>query len=145
MQSCTGTQRTRSGAEDESQIGFHEVSGVVGVNRGFGLYGDMVVTLTSGDKLEIRSIPECVFTMLRRLFCSSVACPLVPVCAISVINFACLTCQSFASSAISATSVAAAYTHLSASFDSRQEIGRTVRLVCTQIQTNEVRFAGGQK
>ena len=46
-------------AEDESQIGFHEVSGVVGVNRGFGLYGDMVISLTSGDKLELRSIPEC--------------------------------------------------------------------------------------
>jgi hypothetical protein len=39
-------------------VGWHEVAKVVGVNRGFGLWGDMVLTLTSGDKLEIRSVPQ---------------------------------------------------------------------------------------
>jgi hypothetical protein len=47
-------------AEEESQIGFHEVASVVGVNRGLGAWGDMVVRLTEGDKLELRSVPECV-------------------------------------------------------------------------------------
>lgn len=51
--------RIRLCAEEESNIGFHEVSSVVGVNRGFGAWGDMVVTLDGGDKLEMRSVPEC--------------------------------------------------------------------------------------
>lgn len=57
-------------AEDESQIGFHEVAKVVGVNRGFGLWGDMVITLSSGDKLELRSVPECA---LLAAICKSTA------------------------------------------------------------------------
>lgn len=49
----------RMHAEDESQVGFHEVSTVTGVNRGFGLFGDMVIQLSGGDKLELRSVPKC--------------------------------------------------------------------------------------
>lgn len=44
--------------KEESNIGYHEVQGVVGVNRGFGAWGDMVITLDGGDKLEMRSVPE---------------------------------------------------------------------------------------
>lgn len=40
-------------------MGFHEVATVTGVNRGFGLFGDMVISLSGGDKLELRSVPEC--------------------------------------------------------------------------------------
>lgn len=54
-----GAESSSRAAEDESHVGFHEVSKVVGVNRGFGLWGDMVITLSTGDKLELRSIPEC--------------------------------------------------------------------------------------
>ena len=46
-------------AEEESQVGMHEIADVAGVNRGFGLWGDMVLQLRSGDKLEMRSVPQC--------------------------------------------------------------------------------------
>jgi hypothetical protein len=65
-------------AEDESQVGFHEVATVLGVNRGFGAWGDMVVGLSNGDKLELRSVPKCVAshvfwlaTASNRLFAST--------------------------------------------------------------------------
>ena len=31
----------------------------MGASRGLGAWGDMVMTLTSGEKLEMRSVPEC--------------------------------------------------------------------------------------
>jgi hypothetical protein len=64
-------------AEEESNIGFHEVQRVVGVNRGFGAWGDMVITLDGGEKLEMRSVPEYVpnhsFTMFQDLHLSLLA------------------------------------------------------------------------
>eukprot|EP00892_Ulva_mutabilis_P011549 jgi/Ulvmu1/8767/UM048_0022.1 len=43
--------------KEESNVGFHEVATIAGVNRGFGAWGDMVITLDGGDKLELRSVP----------------------------------------------------------------------------------------
>jgi len=40
-------------------VGYHEVDKVLGANRAFGLYGDMVIHLRNGTKLEMRSVPEC--------------------------------------------------------------------------------------
>ena len=50
---------------------------MVGVNRGFGLYGDMVISLTSGDKLELRSIPECALSRLLARGCDRVGVALM--------------------------------------------------------------------
>ena len=55
----TLSTKTQLLAEEESNIGFHEVAKVAGVNRGFGAWGDMVITLDGGDKLELRSVPGC--------------------------------------------------------------------------------------
>ena len=37
---------------------YQEVADVVSVGRGIGLWGDMVVTLKNGDKVEMRSLPK---------------------------------------------------------------------------------------
>lgn len=37
---------------------YRDVKGVVTVGRGVGLWGDMVVTLNNGDKVELRSVPR---------------------------------------------------------------------------------------
>ena len=37
---------------------YQEVADVVSVGRGLGLWGDMVVTLKNGDKIEMRSLPK---------------------------------------------------------------------------------------
>ena len=44
-------------------VGYHEIDKVMGVSRGFGLYGDMVIFLKDTTKLEMRSVPECVPTL----------------------------------------------------------------------------------
>ncbi|NEQ43737.1 MAG: PH domain-containing protein [Leptolyngbya sp. SIOISBB] len=41
-----------------SDIIYSEVKKVVTVPRGFGLWGDMVVTLKDGSKLELRAMPN---------------------------------------------------------------------------------------
>lgn len=41
-----------------SDIIYSEVTKIVAVPRGFGLWGDMVVTLKDGSKLELRSMPN---------------------------------------------------------------------------------------
>jgi hypothetical protein len=41
-----------------SDIIYSEISKVVTVPRGLGLWGDMVVTLKDGSKLELRSLPN---------------------------------------------------------------------------------------
>ena len=38
---------------------YQEVKDVVTVGRGLGFWGDMVVTLRNGDKVELRSLPQC--------------------------------------------------------------------------------------
>lgn len=43
---------------DRSDIIYSEVAKVVTVPRGFGAWGDMVVTLKDGSRLEMRSVPK---------------------------------------------------------------------------------------
>ncbi len=44
--------------QTRSDIIYSEVSKVVTVPRGFGFWGDMVVTLKDGSRLELRAIPK---------------------------------------------------------------------------------------
>lgn len=43
---------------DRSDIIYSEITKVVTVPRGLGLWGDMVVTLRDGSRLELRAIPK---------------------------------------------------------------------------------------
>jgi Bacterial PH domain len=43
---------------DRSDVVYAQVSKVVSVSRGIGLWGDMVVTLKDGSKLELKAIPK---------------------------------------------------------------------------------------
>uniref|UniRef100_A0A832H439 PH domain-containing protein n=1 Tax=Oscillatoriales cyanobacterium SpSt-402 TaxID=2282168 RepID=A0A832H439_9CYAN len=43
---------------DRSDIVYSEIKKVVTVPRGFGAWGDMVITLKDGSRLELRSLPK---------------------------------------------------------------------------------------
>lgn len=43
---------------DRTDIVYSEIAKIVTVSRGFGLWGDMVVTLRNGSRLELRSVPK---------------------------------------------------------------------------------------
>lgn len=43
---------------DRSDVVYSEISKIVTVPRGFGLWGDMVVTLNNGTRLEMKAIPK---------------------------------------------------------------------------------------
>jgi Bacterial PH domain len=43
---------------DRTDVVYSQVSKVVSVSRGIGLWGDMVVTLKDGSKLELKAIPK---------------------------------------------------------------------------------------
>jgi Bacterial PH domain len=43
---------------DRTDVVYAQVSKVVSVSRGIGLWGDMVVTLKDGSKLELKAIPN---------------------------------------------------------------------------------------
>ncbi|HLP91809.1 MAG TPA: PH domain-containing protein [Nostocaceae cyanobacterium] len=43
---------------DRSDVIYSEIVKVVKVPRGIGIWGDMVITLKNGDKLEMRAIPN---------------------------------------------------------------------------------------
>ena len=43
---------------DRSQVAFSQVREVRSVSRGFGPWGDMVLVLTDGSRLELRSVPR---------------------------------------------------------------------------------------
>jgi hypothetical protein len=43
---------------DRSDLVYSEITGIVTVPRGLGLWGDMVVTLKDGNRLELRAIPK---------------------------------------------------------------------------------------
>ena len=43
---------------DRSDVVYSQVAKVVSVSRGIGLWGDMVVTLKDGNKLELKAIPN---------------------------------------------------------------------------------------
>eukprot|EP01025_Chloroclados_australasicus_P045818 TRINITY_DN5041_c0_g1_i1.p3 TRINITY_DN5041_c0_g1~~TRINITY_DN5041_c0_g1_i1.p3 ORF type:complete len:254 (+),score=40.96 TRINITY_DN5041_c0_g1_i1:111-872(+) len=44
--------------KEESNVAYQQVKDVQTVNRGLGLWGDMVVTLADNSKVEIRSLPQ---------------------------------------------------------------------------------------
>lgn len=43
---------------DRTDLIYNEISKIVTVPRGIGLWGDMVVTLNDGSRLELRSMPR---------------------------------------------------------------------------------------
>ncbi|HEY9811592.1 MAG TPA: PH domain-containing protein [Halomicronema sp.] len=43
---------------ERSDIIYNEIANVVTVPRGLGIWGDMVLTLTDGSRLEMRAIPK---------------------------------------------------------------------------------------
>jgi hypothetical protein len=43
---------------DRSDVVYAQVANVVSVSRGVGLWGDMVVTLKDGNKLELKAVPK---------------------------------------------------------------------------------------
>lgn len=43
---------------ERSDIVYREIASVATVPRGLGLWGDMVLTLTDGSRLEMRSVPK---------------------------------------------------------------------------------------
>jgi Bacterial PH domain len=43
---------------DQSDIIYSDISKIVTVPRGLGLWGDMVITLKDGSRLELRSMPK---------------------------------------------------------------------------------------
>ena len=44
--------------KNQSQVGYGQVNEIRSVPRGFGFYGDMVLILKDGSKLEMRSVPN---------------------------------------------------------------------------------------
>lgn len=44
--------------KEQLDAAYQEVADVQSVGRGLGLWGDMVVTLKNGDKIEMRSLPK---------------------------------------------------------------------------------------
>jgi len=44
--------------KNQSQVGYSQITEIRSVPRGFGSYGDMVVVLKDGTKLEMRSFPR---------------------------------------------------------------------------------------
>ncbi len=45
-------------AAESLDAAYQEVKDVKTVGRGLGFWGDMVVTLRNGDKIELRSLPK---------------------------------------------------------------------------------------
>ncbi|WP_404785854.1 PH domain-containing protein [Altericista sp. CCNU0014] len=43
---------------DRTDVVYSQVAKVVSVSRGIGLWGDMVVTLKDGSKLELKAVPK---------------------------------------------------------------------------------------
>jgi Bacterial PH domain len=43
---------------DRTDLVYSEIAKIVTVPRGFGLWGDMVITLRDGSRLELRSMPK---------------------------------------------------------------------------------------
>jgi hypothetical protein len=43
---------------DRTDLIYSEIARIITVPRGFGLWGDMVVTLKDGSRLELRSLPK---------------------------------------------------------------------------------------
>jgi len=45
-------------AGEQTDVGYEEISDVVAIGRGLGFWGDMVINLKDGSKVEIRSIDK---------------------------------------------------------------------------------------
>ena len=45
---------------------------MVSIGRGVGAWGDMVITLNDGSKIEMRSLPKCVAPLLPTPMCGGV-------------------------------------------------------------------------
>ena len=45
--------------KDRTDLVYSEIVDAITVPRGLGYWGDMVVTLTDGSRLELRSLPRC--------------------------------------------------------------------------------------
>jgi hypothetical protein len=43
---------------EQTDVGYEEISDVIAIGRGLGYWGDMVVNLKDGSKVEIRSIDK---------------------------------------------------------------------------------------
>ena len=52
-------------ADEQLDAAYSEIQSVISVGRGIGLWGDMVITLRNGDKIELRSLPECAQCITR--------------------------------------------------------------------------------
>ncbi len=50
-------------ADEQLDAAYSEIQSVISVGRGIGLWGDMVITLRNGDKIELRSLPGCARCM----------------------------------------------------------------------------------
>ena len=48
-----------SDAAEQLDAAYQEVKTVISIGRGVGLWGDMVVTLNDGSKIEMRALPRC--------------------------------------------------------------------------------------
>lgn len=46
-------------ADEQLDAAYEEVKSVTSIGRGVGAWGDMVVTLNDGSKIEMRSLPRC--------------------------------------------------------------------------------------
>ena len=44
--------------KDQSQVAYNQINEIRSVPRGFGSYGDMVLILKDGSKIEMRSVPN---------------------------------------------------------------------------------------
>ena len=64
-------------AGDQLDAAYTEIASVITVGRGIGLWGDMVLTLKSGDKIELRSVPKCAESPLTRS--TTVQCAVIAV------------------------------------------------------------------
>jgi hypothetical protein len=87
--------------KEQLDAAYQEVDDVVSVGRGLGLWGDMVVTLKNGDKIEMRSLPKYGKDRLQQVTVACmawhVACILTPClsqfCVLHVIGL--VTCSMF--------------------------------------------------
>ena len=64
--------------KEQLDAAYQEVDDVVSVGRGLGLWGDMVVTLKNGDKIEMRSLPKYGKDCLRQVTVTCMASCLHP-------------------------------------------------------------------
>ena len=60
--------------KEQLDAAYQEVDDVVSVGRGLGLWGDMVVTLKNGDKIEMRSLPKYGKDRLQHVTVACIAC-----------------------------------------------------------------------